>query len=135
MKASRTTVAVTILVCALLFGSGGVVVGYFWGYLDSDGLNAPANSAVVATALRAYRKGEVENAISLLESGLDSTLMERWSYDLRSHPLAELVGDNEVKAKVLSFAADYRAAIPSSAPSEDVRAAVAEVAARYKSDK
>jgi hypothetical protein len=135
MKASRTTVAVTILACALLFGGGGIVVGYFWGYLDSDGLNAPANSAVVATALRAYREGEVENAISLLESGLDSTLMERWSYDLRSHPLAGFVGDNQVKAKVLSFAADYRSEVPSTAPSEDVREAVAEVAARYKSNK
>ena len=135
MKASRTAVAVAILACALLFGGGGIVVGYVGGYVDSGGLNAPVNSATLATALRAYRKGELENAISLLESGLDGALMERWSYDLRSHPFAGLVGDNQVKAKVLSFAADYRSEVPSTAPNEDVREAVAEVAARYKSAK
>src|ERR1700755_2874902 len=135
MNTSRATVAVTILICALLFGGGGVVVGYLWGYVDSDGLNAPVKSASIAAALRAYRKGEVENAISLLESGLDGALMERWYFDLRSHPLAGLVGGTQVKAKVMSFAADYRLAVPSTAPSEDVREAVAEVAARYKSAK
>jgi hypothetical protein len=135
MKTSRTTVAVAILVCAFLFGGGGIAVGYVWGYVDSGGLNAPVNSATIATALRAYRRGEHENAISLLESGLDGAMMERWSYDLRSHPLAGLVGDNQVKVRVLSFAADYRSEVPSAAPSEDVRGAVAEVAARYKSAK
>lgn len=110
-----------------------MLVGYLWGHIDSDGLNAPANSAVVATALRAYRKGEVENAISLLESGLDSTLIERWSFDLRPHPLAGLVGDAKVKAKVMAFAADYRTEVPSTSPEEGVRAAIAEVAARYRS--
>ena len=135
MKTSRTTVVVIALVSALVFGASGLIGGYILGYLDGDGLNAPSEAAVPASALRAHRKGDTESAVSLLESTLDSTLMERWSYDQRSHPLAGLVGDGQVKSKVMGIAADYRAEVQSTAPDENVRAAIGEVVTRYKSEK
>ena len=134
MKKSRTTVAVVVLACALVFGAGGLITGYIWGYLDGDGLNAPAEAAILTSALRAHRNGEVDRAVSLLESTLDTALMERWSYDLRTHPLAGLVGDAQVKAKLMRMASDYRTEVPSTAPDENVRAAISEVTARYKSE-
>src|SRR5438128_1251932 len=83
-----------------------------WRPVVSDGQNAPAQSAVYAGVLRLHRNGELDQALSLVESSLDTSLMQRGIYDLRPHPLANLVVDDDAETWRLQFAADYRAEFP-----------------------
>jgi len=133
MKASRTAIAATVGFTALIVGAGGLIGGYWWGHLDSRGQNAPAQSALVAAVLRLHRKGEVDTALLLLERSLDASLTERGIYDLLPHPLAPLVVEEDAEAKILQFAADYRAEFPRSDASAWERDSLDEIVARYKS--
>jgi hypothetical protein len=132
MKPSRTAIAVSVCLTALIAGATGLIVGYEWGHLDSPGQNAPANSALFAAVLRLHRKGEVDSAISLLESSLDTSLRERGMYDLQPHPLAFLVED-DAETWNLQFAADYRAEFPRPGEVSWAQEPLDEIVAKYKS--
>jgi hypothetical protein len=133
MKASRTAIAVSSALAALIVAASSLVGGYLWGHRDSRGQNAPANAALVAAVLKLHRKGELDSAISLLESSIDTSLRERGIYDLSPHPLAGLVVDEDAEAKTMQFAADYRAEFPRQGTIAWAQEPLDEVVARYKS--
>ena len=133
MQVNRTAFAVCVCLSALVFGVGGLIVGYKWGHLDSDGQNAPEQSALFAGVLRLHRNGELDQALSLLERSLDTSLMQRGIYDLRPHPLANLVVDDDAEVWRLQFAADYRAEFPRLKTVSWAQEPLDVVVARYKS--
>ena len=130
---SRTAIVVSVFFTALVAGAIGLVAGYSWGHFDSRGQNAPAQSALVAGVLKLYRKGEVNSAISLLESSLDTSLMQRGIYDSLPHPLASLVVEEDAEAWRLQLAADYRAEFPRPKTVPWAQEPLDRIVARYKS--
>jgi hypothetical protein len=133
MQTSRTAIAVSVGLTALIAGAGGLIGGYWWGHLDSRGQNAPAQSALAALVLKLQRRGEVDTANLLLERSLDTSLTVRGIYDLLPHPLAPLVADENAETKALQFAADYRAEFPRSDASAWERDSIDRIVSRYKS--
>ncbi len=72
----------------------------------------------------------------MLETQLDGTLMERWAFDRSNHVLASTVFRNmdlsPFAGTLMGFAADYRTLHPTDARDATVKAALAEVVARYR---
>jgi hypothetical protein len=121
-----------IAVAALALGGlVGIIAGYFIGYGDAAGRDAPSRAAYSVATLKALRSGDTTGALSMLETQLDGQLMERWMYDQSSHILASSASQ-ATQAKVLRFAADYRTQYPTQSDDVEVKAAIAEVVAKYK---
>jgi hypothetical protein len=122
--------AVVGLVLASLFGS---IYGYMVGLGDAIGRAAPGNAAYSVSILKTLRSGDTAQALSMLETQLDSHLMERWAYDESSHTLSSLLSSEATDAKLMGFASRYRAQYPAQSDDAEVRAAIAEVVTKYDS--
>jgi hypothetical protein len=127
-----------IVIAAVIIGLGlagliGLICGYMIGFGDAAGQAAPGSAAYSASMLKTLRSGDSAQALSMLESQLDSRLMERWAYDQSSHMLSSLLSSEEIDAKLMGFAAEYRAQHPTESDDAGVEAAIAEVVTKYRS--
>jgi hypothetical protein len=130
MKRAAIIVAASIAGLALA-GVIGSICGYVTGFGDAAGQAAPGNAAYSASILKTLRSGNDAQALSMLESQLDTNLMERWAYDQSSHLLSSLLSSEANDAKLMGFAAKYRAQHPTESDDAEVRAAIAEVVTKY----
>jgi hypothetical protein len=63
-----------------------LVVGWFSAWGDVLGLNAPASAAYSAAALKELRRGNSDQALSMLGLSFDGYFIDRWTLDQSKHP-------------------------------------------------
>jgi hypothetical protein len=130
---ARRAIAVGVGIAA---GAGvafcaGLVVGWFSAWGDVLGLKAPASAAYSVAALKELRRGNSDQALSMLELSLDGYFIDRWAFDQSKHPIASRVWPGDTERVLMARAARYRLEHPSEHPDADVRLAICEVATRY----
>jgi hypothetical protein len=120
---------VVLAAAALVLASGfaGGTYGFMQGYVYSLG-DTGVRAATLTTALRALRSGEVTKGISLLESDLDTLVVEHWATNRTDPPIfARLVRADSSDAadrKLFGHVARYRSEYPSSDRVPEVRDAI-----------
>jgi hypothetical protein len=121
--------SVVLAAAALVLASGfaGGRYGFMQGYVYSLG-DAGVRAATLTTALRALRSGDVTKGISLLESNLDTLVVEHWATNRADPPIFSRVlrGDSNDAAdrKLFGRVASYRSEYPSSHAVPQVRDAI-----------
>src|SRR3981081_807038 len=80
--------SVVLAATAMVFASGfaGGRYGFMQGYVYSLG-DTGVRAATLTTALRALRGGDVTKGIALLESNLDTLVMEHWATNRTDPPI------------------------------------------------
>jgi hypothetical protein len=114
---------VVLAAVSLVLASGfaGGAYGFIQGYVYSLG-DTGVRAAMLTTTLRALRSGDVTKGISLLESDLDTLVMEHWVTNRTDpHVLSWFVRAGSSDAndrKLFARVARYRSEYQSSAPEE-----------------
>ena len=108
------------------------LIGYQIGGPQFAARFAPAEAAYTVIVLRALRKNEVESAQSLLETHLDSLIVEHSTFNPRIASWFDLVShDTAASDELMARVATYRADHASSAPAP-VRATIASHLASFQ---
>jgi hypothetical protein len=107
--------------------------GYLTGLFDQEGAVAWREASYATSALRALRAGKTDAAILLLETRLDTHLVEH-SLNDKGLGLARKLRPYPEKAmrERIGYAAQYRIAYPSPAETPEARAQIDILAQRYK---
>jgi hypothetical protein len=129
----------TVILCLSFIVAAGVVayigarVGYRAGLADAPGLTKSPDAAYIVTILDRLHAGDANTAATLLESMLDSCLVDRWAYDRRGRRATAFLRSTEISAipALVGIGAQYRSKHPSSNTSEKTQGAIAEVVRIY----
>jgi hypothetical protein len=120
----RSLGAMAIILLVLVSGFAGGTYGFIQGYVHGIG-DTSTRASMVTSTLRALRSGDVAKGIALLESDLDTLIMEHWATNQGDRPLlSRLVRSSDsyaVDRKLFARVAHYRGEYPSPAVVPEVR--------------
>jgi hypothetical protein len=107
--------------------------GYRAGLADAPGRTKSPDAAYIVTILDRVHAGDTNMAATLLESMLDSCLVDRWAYDRRGQRAESFLRSTEISAipALVGVGAQYRSKHPSLNTSEKTQSAIAEVVKTY----
>lgn len=133
MVSRKKLILATISVSALAIAAlcVGLAVGYYAGFSDYLGRDAPSAAMYTVGVLKRLRGGDTAGATSMLETQLDTFFMERWAYDKSSHSLTSIFWPPGPQQGLLERAAQYRLEHPSEHPAADVRTDISQVVTKY----
>lgn len=121
----RVAIFASGLLALSIVSYASAVVGYQVGGPQFAARFAPAEAAYTVIVLRALRRNEVESAQSLLETHLDSQIVEHSTFNPHVASWFDLVSrDTAASDKLMARVAAYRAEHPSSATPEEVRTTI-----------
>ena len=124
----RSLGAVAVVALMLLSAFAGGTYGFMQGYVHGLG-DTSVKAATLTTALRAMRNGELEKAISSLESDLDTLIIEHWATGRSDPPILSWLvhssSSDVTDRKLFARVARYRDEYPSAAVVPEVRSAIA----------
>jgi hypothetical protein len=125
-------ISVAILVATAYFSAK---IGYEEGLADAPGLLRSPGASYTATVLGRIQAGDTALATTLLETELDSRLVDRWFYDRRGRRFLSILRSPEITAipALIGVGAQHRARNPSTTSSDKTRNAIAEVVKKYES--
>lgn len=113
---------------ALVSAFAGGTLGFMQGYAYGLGETAVQASELTA-ALRAFRRGDMANGLSHLESDLDTLIMENWASNRADPPLTSwllrTMRDDAVERVLFAHVARYRVEHPSSERVPEVKETIA----------
>jgi hypothetical protein len=129
----------TVILCVTSIVAVGAVAyisakaGYGAGLADAPGLTKSPDAAYIVTILDRVHAGDINMAATLLESMLDSCLIDRWAYDRRGRRAASYLRSAEISAipALVGIGAQYRSKHPSINTGEKTQGAIAEVVKTY----
>jgi hypothetical protein len=129
----------TVILCLTSIVAAGVVAyisakaGYRSGLADAPGLTKSPDAAYIVTILDRLHAGDASMAATLLESMLDSCLVDRWAYDRRGRRAQSFLRSAEISAipALVGVGAQYRSKHPSLSTNEKTQGAIAEVVKTY----
>ena len=135
VKRSLGAIAVVALVTLSTFAGG--TYGFMQGYVHGIG-DTSARAAILTTTLRTLRGGDVTEGIALLESDLDTLIMEHWATNHREPPIlswfVHSINSEAADRKLLSRVARYRKEYPSLAVVPEVKDAIESHLKTYRSE-
>jgi hypothetical protein len=108
-------------------------IGYDEGLVDAAGLMTSPEASYTVIILEQIQAGNTGSAVTLLETDLDSRLVDRWAYDRRGRRFLSILRRPEITAipALIGVGARHRANYPSTNTNEKTRRAIAEVVEKY----
>jgi hypothetical protein len=120
-------VVLAAVALALASGFVGGRYGFMQGYVYSLG-DTGVRAATLTTALRALRSSDVTKGISLLESNLDTLVVEHWATNRADPPIFSRLlradSNDAADRKLFGRVASYRSEYPSSHAVPEIRDAI-----------
>jgi hypothetical protein len=130
----RVAVAVVISVAILTATAYlSARIGYDEGLVDAQGLVTSPEASYTVAILDRIQAGDTASAVMLLETDLDSRLVDRWAYDRRGRRFLSILRSPEIAAipALIGIGAQHRAKYPSTNANDKTRSAIAEVVKKY----
>jgi hypothetical protein len=108
-------------------------IGYKAGLADAPGLIKSPDAAYMVAVLDRIEAGDTALAEKMLETQLDTSLIDRWAYDRRGQRFSSILRPAEITAipELIGIGAQHRALKPSASTSDKTKSAIAEVVAKY----
>src|SRR5215813_6692747 len=125
-KTIVTALAILAGVVASAFVGGSIGFSQGYGYALGD---TAGRAATLASALRSIRGGNTGEGVALLESDLDSLIIDHWATNRADPPLLSWLvrafsNDPSVERKLFASVARYRVEHPTTAADPEVREAI-----------